>query len=144
VTPSAHEGVPLERYAGGIIEIAGISRFLQIACSAAFEALMADPAAELDWRHGARRIHGGGEAALPVHLGPLRTKPHGKPQHTGRRQGIGAKFSYVKEDLVRRGYIVESDKSAALCSTSFKEFVTEQTGKSGPRRRAAITVQKGN
>jgi len=132
VAPSAQESVPLERHAAGIIELAGyFPMFLQIACSAAFEALMTDPAAELDWRH-VRDVFM--EEARPHYRSiwdhfdePARESL----TSLAGGKAINAKFSYIKEDLVRRGYIVESDKGAALCSTSFKDFVVEQTGKAG-------------
>jgi serine/threonine protein kinase len=130
--PSAREGIPLERHADRIVEMAGFfPLFLQIACSATFEALMDDPSAELDWR----RVR---EAFLEE------VKPHyqsiwehfddpAKESLSALASGkaISAKYAYVKDDLVRRGYVVEANGHATLCSTSFKNFVAELTGASG-------------
>ena len=49
--PSKSEWIPLEPYAGNIIELAGFFPFyLQIACSNAFEYILDNPGEDPDWR----------------------------------------------------------------------------------------------
>jgi serine/threonine protein kinase len=128
--PSAQEGVPLEPHADDILGLAGLfPLFLQIACSAAFEALAADPSAELDWQR-IREVFM--EEARPHYQSIWDHFDEPSRESLGCLVGgktVSAKYSYVKDDLVRRGYIVESGNAASLCSTSFKDFVAEQTGK---------------
>ncbi|RPH54782.1 MAG: ATP-binding protein [Acidobacteria bacterium] len=132
--PSAREGIPLERHADRILEMAGLfPLFLQVACSATFEALMHDPNAELDERSVREAFM---EEARPHYQSIWEhfdepSKESLMSLASGR--AIGAKYAYVKEDLVRRGYIVEANERASLCSTSFKDFVVEQSG-TGARR----------
>jgi serine/threonine protein kinase len=128
--PSAEAGVALEGHAARILDLAGyFPLFLQIACSAVFEALVANPGAEPDWRRVREAFM---EEARPHYQSiwdhfdepareSLSSLVDGK--------SVGAKYAYVKEELVRRGYIVETGNAASLCSTSFREFLAEQTGK---------------
>jgi serine/threonine-protein kinase len=128
--PSKTEGVPLEPHAAGILEMAGyFPLFVQIACSAASEALMAETDAELDWRHLREAFM---EEAKPHYRSIWDHFDEPSRENLGRLAAgktISRKYAYVSEDLVRRGYIVESDKGASLCSTSFRDFVIEQTAK---------------
>ncbi len=129
-TPSKTEGIPLEPHSTRILEMAGhFPLFLQIACSAAFEALMSDPDAELNWGQVREAFM---EEAKPHYRSiwdhfdePVRDNL----TRLAAGKTINKKYAYVNEDLVRRGYVVESDKGLSLCSTSFSEFVREQTGK---------------
>lgn len=132
VSPSAREGVPLERHADGILEMAGLfPLFLQIACSAAFEALIHDPEGELDWPR-VREVFM--EEAKPHYRSiwdHLDQPSKESLASLASGKAISNKYGYIKEELVRRGYIMESDGRASLCSMSFKDFVAEQTGDGG-------------
>jgi serine/threonine protein kinase len=129
-TPSAQAGIPLERHAEAILGLAGhFPLFLQIACSAAFEALAADPNAELDWQRVREAFM---EEARPHYQSLWEHFDEPARESLASLLGgktVGAKYTYVKDDLVRRGYIVESGHAASLCSSSFRDFVAEQTGK---------------
>jgi hypothetical protein len=130
--PSASEGVPLEPYADQIIEMAGLfPLFLQIACSAAFETLIDEPDAELDWNHVRNEFR---EEVTPHYRSvwshidepsreTLATLANGKT--------VSNKNAYLMEELVRRGYILENDGRPTLCSESFRQFVAEQAGDRG-------------
>jgi serine/threonine protein kinase len=134
MVPSSREGIPLERHADRILEMAGLfPLFLQVACSAAFEAMMDDPDAPFDERRLREAFM---EEARPHYQSIWEHFDEPSKESLIRLAGgeaIGAKFAYVKEDLVRRGYIVEADGRVSLCSTSFRDFVAEQSG-AGSRR----------
>ena len=132
--PSAREGIPLERHAERILKMAGLfPLFLQVACSAVFEAMMDNPDAPLD----ERRLHESFmEEARPHYQSIWEHFDEPSKESLIRLAdggAIGAKNAYVKEDLVRRGYIVETDGRVSLCSTSFRDFVAEQSAAGGKR-----------
>ena len=126
--PSGRESIPLERHAPRILELAGLfPLFLQVACSATFEAMMEDPDAPLDERglHEAFM-----EEARPHYQSIWEHFDEASKESLISLAGgrpIGAKYAYVKEDLVRRGYIMEADGRPSLASTSFRDFVIEQS-----------------
>jgi serine/threonine protein kinase len=125
--PSEREGVPLEPYAGSIIEIAGyFPFFLQIACSSMFESLADNPEKEPDWNAVSDAFM---EEALPHYSfiwdrfsdllrENLLRIAEGKP--------VGAKFEYINEDLIRRGYLRDEEGTLRLCSSSFADFVRKK------------------
>jgi serine/threonine protein kinase len=128
--PSKTEGIPLEPHAPGILEMAGhFPLFLQIACSAAFEALVANPDAALDWGH-VREVFM--EEADPHYRSVWEHFDEPSRDNLTRLAAgrtISRKYAYVNDNLIRRGYVVESDEGLSLCSTSFRDFVIGQTTK---------------
>jgi serine/threonine protein kinase len=129
--PSKTEGIPLEPFADKIVELAGLFPFyLQIACSNVFESLLDNPESEPDWTIVTRDFN---EEAFPHyqfvwdHMDEsfrenLSRLAHGKT--------ISKKFGFVNDELIRRGYLLDSGGSPAICSSSFEGFVRRQNEKS--------------
>ena len=129
-TPSKTEGISLEPYSPRILEMAGhFPLFLQIACSAAFEALMANPDAELDWHHVREVFMEEAEPHYRYIWDHFDEPSRDNLSRLAAGKTISRKYAYVNDDLVRRGYVVESDEGLSLCSASFRYFVVEQTAK---------------
>jgi serine/threonine protein kinase len=125
--PSAHEGVPLEQHAEKILDLAGcFPMYLQMACSAVFEHIVDNPAAEPDWalirRSFADEVEQHYRAVWDHLEEPAKENLHrmatGKP--------ISKKYQFVNEELERRGYLVGSGGQLELCSSSFRKFVGKQ------------------
>jgi serine/threonine-protein kinase len=134
VKPSEREGVPLEQYVGKIIEMAGyFPFFLQIACSSMFESLADDSENEPDWNAVNDTFM---EEALP-HYSFIWDRFSDTERENILRiaQGkpVGAKFEYINEGLLRRGYLRDAEGALRLCSSSFDDFVTnkQSTSRSG-------------
>jgi serine/threonine-protein kinase len=135
IRPSRNEGIPLERHAQKIIDLAGYFPFyLQIACSNVFDNLADDPDGEPDWNQITTTFK---EEVYPHYSfmwermeEPARENLHrlaaGKP--TGKKHG------YINEDLVRRGYLREAEGKLVFCSTVCRQFVMQQSQKSGKKR----------
>jgi serine/threonine protein kinase len=135
-TPSKREGIPLEEYAGWILELAGLFPFfLQIACSSAFEYIVENPGSEPDWRAIKSTFE---EEALPHYhfIWDKFDEMDKENIHKIAAGGaIGRKSQYVSEDLLRRGYLIESKDGLSLCSSSFADFVRRQPGGQGGRSK---------
>jgi serine/threonine protein kinase len=135
VRPSRNEAIPLERHAQKIIDLAGYFPFyLQIACSNVFENLADDPDGEPDWKQITTTFK---EEVYPHYSfvwermeemarENLHRLAEGKP--------TGKKYGYINEDLVRRGYLHEVKGKLVFCSTACRQFVVEQSQKSGKKR----------
>ncbi|UCG52141.1 MAG: protein kinase [Candidatus Latescibacterota bacterium] len=128
--PSKTEAVPLEQHADKIIELAGyFPFFLQIACSNVFEHLVDNPDAEPDWGEITRSFV---EEVYP-HYHFVWERMDGAAQENLHRVAAGKptnkKLDYVNEDLIRRGYLRESNGRLEFCSTVCRQFVLEQKQK---------------
>ncbi len=128
-SPSRREGVPLEQYADSILDLAGLFPFfLQIACSSTFEYLVDNPDSEPDWKRIAGTFE---EEALPHYSFVWDRFDEMDRQNLWKTAGGGTvdrKSRYVSEDLLRRGYLVETKDGLRLGSSSFADFVMKQPG----------------
>ncbi|MBU8922212.1 MAG: hypothetical protein KOO63_10385, partial [Bacteroidales bacterium] len=132
--PSEHEGVPLGSYAEKLIDLAGLFPFyLQMACCSLFDHLTDDPDAEPNWKNVTEMFE---EEALP-HYSFIWEKFDDSEKSNMSKiasgKSIDRKFHFVNENLVRRGYLIETDAGPLLCSDSFRNFVLRsgdvQTGR---------------
>jgi serine/threonine protein kinase len=133
--PSRSEGIPLEKYADRIIELAGYFPFyLQIACSNVFEHLMDHPDDEPDWKLITATFR---EEVYP-HYSFVWERMEAAARENLHRLALGKptgkKFGYINEDLVRRGYLREAEGKLVFCSTACRDFVLDQSRKSGKKR----------
>jgi len=136
---SEREGVPLERHAEKILDMAGcFPLFLQIACSNVFEYLTDNPEADPDWPEIAasfmEEVHQHYRFVWERFKEPSRDNiariAMGKP--------ISKKYGFVNEELERRGYLVPSGEGFKLFSSSFEEFVVEQQKRGAGGRRGLL------
>jgi serine/threonine protein kinase len=123
-TPSEREGIPLGRYAGRILAMSGyFPMYIQIACSAVFEYLVEHRGSKPDWDAVAGAF---GEEVSP-HYAFVWDKLDENSQETmarvamGRR--IGDQYKHISDDLLRRGYLIQSDGGTSIFSDSFRDFV---------------------
>ncbi len=128
--PSRNEGVPLERFADKIIDMAGyFPFFLQIACSNVFEHLVDNPDAEPNWK----QITASFTEEVYPHYSFVWERMDEPTRENLRRVAVGKptgkKFDYINENLVRRGYLLESDGKFAFCSSICRKFVLEECRK---------------
>ena len=129
--PSKTEGVLLEPYADKIIELAGLFPFyLQAACSCVFEFLVDNIDSKPDWRQISKAFM---EEMTP-HYSFVWSKMDETEKENLRRvaygKSISKKFNFVNENLIRRGYIHETNGSVAICSSSFKDYVCQEMERS--------------
>jgi serine/threonine-protein kinase len=125
--PSKNEGVPLERHAARIIEIAGyFPLYLQIACSSVFEYLVDHRDREPDWEAITTVFR---EEAHP-HFSFVWEHMDEPSRENLRRLAAGKevsrKYEFLNESLVRRGYLKEDAGALNLFSEPFRRFVVEQ------------------
>ncbi|NIO02249.1 MAG: protein kinase [Candidatus Latescibacteria bacterium] len=144
--PSKTESVPLEPYANKIIEIAGNFPFyLQVTCSSVFEYLVDNPDSEPDWSQISKTMM---DELLPHYSFVWDRMEDVEKDNLGRianAKPINKKFHYVNEELVRRGYLHESNGELAVCSSSFKDFVLQEMERSGEKKSvfSAIFGKRG-
>ena len=143
--PSKNEGVPLERHAGRIIELAGyFPLYLQVACSSVFEYLVDHPSREPDWE-GITNVFR--EEAQP-HFSFVWEHMDEPSRENLRRiaagKAVGRKYEFVNESLLRRGYLKEDAGALKVFSQPFREFVAEQgaTGKTEKWSWGALLKRK--
>lgn len=127
--PSKREGIPMEGFAGRIIEMAGYHPFyLQIACSYVFEHLIEDPTAEPDWKEIERTFT---DEVYPHYSFVWdRMEPQEKENFTRLAEGkpISRKFQFVNDNLIRRGYLQEAPGGEIkLFSSIFQSFILEKS-----------------
>jgi serine/threonine protein kinase len=133
--PSKAEGVPLERHAGKIIELAGyFPLFLQVACSNVFEFLVDDPAAELDWGEIEKSFVDEVDQHYRFIWERMDDPSRDNLGRIASGKTISTQFKFVNEELERRGYLVESSGGLDICSSSFKGFVMRQAGEGKGKR----------
>jgi serine/threonine protein kinase len=128
--PSEREGIPLGQYASRILELSGhFPLYVQIACSNLFEFFVEYPGAEPDWEE----ISGTFKEEIYPHYSFIWGRMGGASKETLGRvamgRSIGKKYRFVTEDLLRRGYLLEDNGDLAVFSSSFKDFVLEQSQK---------------
>jgi serine/threonine protein kinase len=128
--PSEREGIPLGQYASYILELSGhFPLYVQIACSNLFEFFVEHPGAEPDWDE----ISGTFKEEIYPHYSFIWGRMGGASKETLGRvamgRSIGKKYRFVTEDLLRRGYLLEDNGDLAVFSSSFKDFVLEQSQK---------------
>jgi AAA+ ATPase superfamily predicted ATPase len=133
--PSEREGVSLARHADRIIDLAGyFPMYLQIACSSLFEYLIDNPDSEPDWQRVSRIFM---EEADPHFNFIWERLDEAERDNLGRiatGKQIGRKFAYLNENLVRRGYLLETGGGPALFSSPFKAFVLQQMAVASGKR----------
>ena len=126
--PSTEEGIPLEKHAPRILDMAGyFPLYIQIACSNTFEFLVENRNSEPDWREIGRTFR---EEVHPHYSFVWEKLDEASKESLCRvamGKGIGKKYRYIADDLERRGYLTARDGDLAVFSTSFKEFVLEQS-----------------
>ncbi len=129
VAPSQAEGVPLERHAEKIMQLAGyFPLFLQVACSSVFEFLVDDPKAEPDWAEIERAFTDEVDQHYRFVWERMDEPARENLGRIAAGKTIGTRFKFVNEELERRGYLVASGKGLDICSSSFKGFVMRQAG----------------
>ncbi len=127
IAPSSREGVPLEPYASQILELAGNFPFyLQIACSNVFEYLLDNPESEPDWMQISEMFK---DEVFP-HYSFLWERMEEQERENLYRiasgKPISKKYNYINENLLRRGYLQESNGELKVSSASFRDFVLAQ------------------
>jgi hypothetical protein len=55
-------------------------------------------------------------------------------QQLAADKATGKKYDYINEDLVRSGYLRDSDGKLVFSSSVWRRFVVEKGGKGGPKR----------
>jgi serine/threonine protein kinase len=133
--PSAREGVPLEPYADRILSLSGLfPLYIQIACSAVFENLIEDEAADPDWDWVERIFK---DEAYPHFEFTWEAMTEIERKNLtrfaeGRR--ISRKYEFVNERLQRRGYLMAGANGPVVFSTSFRDFILSR-GKTRSRKK---------
>jgi serine/threonine protein kinase len=127
--PSRTEGIPLEPYAENILELAGHFPFyLQIACSNVFEHILDNPGEDPDWEQISKSFM---DEALPHYTfiwEKMEDAERDNLIRTASGKQINRQFQYVNENLLRRGYLIDSDGGPKLFSRSFEDYVQKQGG----------------
>jgi len=125
--PSEAEGVPLRPHASEILDLAGLSPlFLQIACSSTFEYLVDNPDAEPDWRQITQTFMDEVDQHYRFVWERMDKPSRENLSKIAAGKSISGKYKFVNEELVRRGYLVETDDGIVVCSSSFESFVGRQ------------------
>jgi serine/threonine protein kinase len=132
--PSEREGVPLAAHVETILDMAGyFPLFLQIACANVFDHLDDNPTQEPDWQRIKQVFM---EEADPYFRSVWeRLDPPSRENLSRIAERRSTSKKYVNEKLLRRGYLVESEKGVDVFASTFKEFViregAEEIGKRG-------------
>ncbi len=122
--PSEENGVPLRKYAGKIMDLAGLFPFyLQIACSIYFDNLRGDPGQELDREEIKSRFQEEAgphfdyfwEHAAPECQSLLENLAHDRPPDPSEM--------HVCQGLVRKGYLAQDGERWRLFSSAFAEHI---------------------
>ncbi len=125
--PSRTEGAPLEAYADPIIDLAGLfPMFLQIACSVVFEQLALDERPEPDWEQVATTFMDEATPHFEFVWERLEEVERENLHRVAAGLGVGRKYAYVSENLLRRGYLVESEEGLQVFSSAFREFALQR------------------
>ncbi len=138
--PSKTEGIPLESYTDKIIKLSGyFPMYLQIACSNVFEHLLDNPKAEPDWNQITKSYK---DEVFP-HYSFIWDRMEETEQDNLSRiafdKPISKQYKFINENLLRRGYLLESVEEPALFSDTFKDFVLAQMESSGLQKRSIFT-----
>jgi serine/threonine protein kinase len=128
--PSQREGVPLAQYASRLLELSGyFPLYVQIACANIFEFLVENPDAEPDWKEISRSFK---EEVFPHFSfiwGRMDDASRESLCRVAMSRGIGKKYRFVSEDLLRKGYLRQENGDLVVFSFSFRDFVLEQSQK---------------
>lgn len=135
--PSKTEGIPLESYTDKIMKLSGyFPMYLQIACSNVFEHLLDNPKAEPDWNQITKSYK---DEVFP-HYSFIWDRMEETEQDNLSRiasdKPISKQYKFINENLLRRGYLLESVEEPALFSDTFKDFVLAQVESSGLHKRS--------
>jgi serine/threonine protein kinase len=139
--PSQSEGIPLEPHIDNILGLSGyFPFFIQIACSAVFEYLAENEDGEPDWT----RISEVFREEATQHYQYIWDRMDENFQNNLSRIAAGKKvdkkFRHVNDDLVQRGYLVESNGRMELFSKPFQDFVLTRAGGNKHRRSFLSSV----
>jgi len=131
-TPSQREGAPLAPHADRILDMAGYHPFfIQIACSAAFEAISEGTGGEPDWQEIERHYM---EEALP-HFTFMWDRLGENEQRNITRiaegKAVDRKYMHISEELERRGYLREEGSGQAVFCEPFARFALQQGSRGG-------------
>jgi serine/threonine-protein kinase len=134
-SPSKREGVPLERFADQIIDLAGYFPFyLQIACSNVFEHIVDQPDADADWQ----QIKASFTDEVYPHFNfvweRMDEPSRESLQQLAAGKTTGRKYDYVNEDLIRRGYLHKSNGKLVFSSSVWRQFVIDEGRRDGQGR----------
>ncbi|MEJ2722764.1 MAG: ATP-binding protein, partial [bacterium] len=133
--PSRREGVPLEGYADRIIDLAGYFPFyLQVACSNVFEHMVDNPKGEPDWPQIAASFTDEVYPHYSFVWERMDEPARESLQQLAAGKSTGKKYDYINEDLVRRGYLRESDGKLVFSSSVWRQFVVKEGRGSGQKR----------
>jgi serine/threonine protein kinase len=124
IEPSEQKGITLAAHTQQLLDMAGCFPFyLQIACSCLFEFLAEDRYRDVDWKVVTRAFLD----EVEPHFGFVWDQMDGPEKENLRRvalgQNISRKYEFVNEDLLRRGYLFDSEGQTALFSRCFREFI---------------------
>jgi serine/threonine protein kinase len=132
VVPSEREGLPLEKHADKILDLAGtFPLFLQVACSNVFEFLVENPDEDPNWDEIKEMFTSEVEQHYRHIWDHMDAPARENLSRIARGKTINKKFKFINEELERRGYIVETSDGTRVCSASFREFVAKQSGGDG-------------
>jgi hypothetical protein len=139
--PSQSEGISLGAYADNILGLSGyFPFFIQIACSAAFEYLAEEEDREPDWKRIAEVFS---EEAMQHYQYIWERMDDSFRINLSRiaaGKKVDKKFRHVNDDLLQRGYLVESADVVMLFSKPFQEFVLGQPGSQKNKRSFLSSV----
>ncbi len=125
--PSAREGLSLEPHADRLIALAGCRpMFLQIACSAAFESLLATDADRIDWDEVEATFR---EEAHPHFCAMWEKLDANEKLCLGllaRGQRIGRPHRFVIDGLIRQGYVSADGADAQISSSALRDFARQR------------------
>jgi len=138
-TPSSREGLTLAPYAERILDLAGqFPLYLQIACSCVFETMLYQEDHDPDWQRAGEMYL---DEARPhydfvwEHMDDLERE---NLIRVALGRSIGRKFEHISQNLVRKGYLVQTDDGFRVCSATFGDFVLEQSRSGGSRGPAFL------
>jgi serine/threonine protein kinase len=134
-TPSEHESIPLTSYTEQILELSGLfPLFVQMACSNAFEHLIEQDGGEPDWREITRSF----VDEVAPHYSFVWENMDGNARSVVAQiasgKAVDRKLHHVSEELLRLGYLVDTDGRTSVFSRTFGEFVLEHAGTSPAKK----------
>jgi serine/threonine protein kinase len=126
--PSQTEGLPLGEHAEAILTLGGhFPLYLQMACSATFEHLIAQPDSVPDWGRVQEAFLDEACPHFEFTWERLEEQERENLRRVAYGRRIGRKFAYVSEGLERKGYLQRHDEGWRLFSEPFQVFVLRQT-----------------
>jgi serine/threonine protein kinase len=135
-TPSAAEGVPLNKHAGKIIDMAGyFPLYLQIACSCVFENLLDRTSDDPDWPRVFATFCDETFPHFEFVWERMEEAEKKNLERISRGAKINRKYEFINEDLTRRGYLLpgQNPDELHLFSEAFKYFILRQNQQEGKR-----------